>query len=319
MSPPKVIVFGPTGGVGSATALEAHRLGATVYLGMRDPSKPIPIPGGLPSSLKRIPADLSGAASLARAVSETDGAKAAFLYLNYTSPDHMRGSISSLKSAGVEFIVFLSSFTVPENPSDAAPGDFIAYLHAQVELVLEDIMGRDGYVAVRPGYFNTNALKWKSTLNTAGKEGGEIKIPFPDAEFDWISPGDIGKVCGRLLVQQRTDSDREKETAVYLAGPKMLSQRSAAVELGKHLGKEDLQVSPLEEEKLIPWMMEAFGIPEPGAQVLADDWRKRSAKTDGKYQGKIHDQAVANVQRYTGEKATTWAEWVKENYDLFQD
>jgi len=28
---------------------------------------------------------------------------------------------------------------------------------------------------------------------------------------------------------------------------------------------------------------------------------------------------VANVQRYTGEKATTWAEWVRENYGLFQD
>jgi uncharacterized protein YbjT (DUF2867 family) len=38
----KVIVFGPTGNIGSITAQTASKKGAKVYLAMRDPKKTIP-------------------------------------------------------------------------------------------------------------------------------------------------------------------------------------------------------------------------------------------------------------------------------------
>lgn len=317
MSPTKVIVFGPTGGVGSAAALKAHKLGAKVYLGMRDTDKPIP--GLTPEAeqagnFERIHADLSQPSTLRDAVAKT-GAKHAFIYLVYGSPDHMRSSIEALQSAGIEFIVFLSSVTVSD-PRAATPADFIAFLHAQVEIALEETMGKGNYATVRPGYFNTNALKWKPALQAGG---AAFKIPFPDAEFDWISPEDIGKVSGQLLVHKLRAADGSAgENVVYLAGPEMISQRDAAAVLGRQLGRE-LEVLPLEEDQLIPWMMEGFGVPEPGAKVLVEGWRKRNEKTDNQYAGDVYDRAVANIQRYSGEKPATWAEWTRENYGLFQD
>ena len=38
----RVIVFGPTGNIGSVAAQTASKKGATVYLAMRDPKKAIP-------------------------------------------------------------------------------------------------------------------------------------------------------------------------------------------------------------------------------------------------------------------------------------
>ena len=39
----KVIVFGPTGNIGSVAAVTAQEKGAKVYLAMRDPKKTIPV------------------------------------------------------------------------------------------------------------------------------------------------------------------------------------------------------------------------------------------------------------------------------------
>jgi len=70
-----VIVFGPTGHVGSAVALSAHTFGASkVVLAMRDTTKAIP--GLTPDvessrSFQRVHTDLADPASITAAVSST--------------------------------------------------------------------------------------------------------------------------------------------------------------------------------------------------------------------------------------------------------
>ena len=102
-----VIIFGPTGAVGCAAALEAHRRGASVWLAMRDVNKHI---SGLDSTefgYTRVQADLSQPSSLAHAVQQSS-ATTAFVYTMFASGDHMAGSFAALKSAGITYIVLLS-------------------------------------------------------------------------------------------------------------------------------------------------------------------------------------------------------------------
>jgi NAD(P)-dependent dehydrogenase (short-subunit alcohol dehydrogenase family) len=115
----KTIVFGPTGYVGSATAHTAHDRGAEVVLAMRDPSKPIRglLSPELPAGFKKIQADLADPSSVHTVVTTT-GAKHAFIYLVFGSPDSMRSTIEALKSGGIDFVVFLSSAWITASTAD---------------------------------------------------------------------------------------------------------------------------------------------------------------------------------------------------------
>ena len=102
---------------------------------MRDTSKSI---RGLDESkggFERVQADLNKPDSVSAAVKQT-GAKRAFIYAAHGSPDHMKGSLEAMKSAGVDFVVFLSSFTVTGKLEDIPPNEFISYLHARIEISL---------------------------------------------------------------------------------------------------------------------------------------------------------------------------------------
>ena len=101
-----VIVFGPTGQIGSAAAKTALEQGAKVWLAMRDTSKVVP---GLENdqeaatTIDRVQADLQKPETVKHAV-EASGAKRAFIYLAHGSSDSMRATIEALKSGGVEFV-----------------------------------------------------------------------------------------------------------------------------------------------------------------------------------------------------------------------
>jgi NAD(P)-dependent dehydrogenase (short-subunit alcohol dehydrogenase family) len=107
----KTIVFGPTGNVGFAAARGAQQHGAKVFLAMRDPRKPIPSLSAeqeAQGGFERVQADLTKPETIAMAVNQT-GAKHAFIYVTFGTSDNMRSSIMALKSAGIKFVVFLSS------------------------------------------------------------------------------------------------------------------------------------------------------------------------------------------------------------------
>jgi len=110
----KTLIFGATGAVGSAAARTAHGHGAEVILASRGISKPIPRltstqeqAGGF----KRVQADLLNPDSVRAAVTKS-GAKHAFIYAALQSTDYMRATVEALKSAGIEFVVFLSSSSI---------------------------------------------------------------------------------------------------------------------------------------------------------------------------------------------------------------
>lgn len=297
-----VIVFGPTGSVGSFVARTAQENGATVFLAMRDTQKSIP---GLTAEqekangYKRVQADLTDPDSVAAAIKES-GAKRAFIYGAHTTKDHMRGTLTALKEAGVEFVVFLSSYTISGELRDVEPSDLIPFIHAQVEIALDEIFGSENYVALRPGGFATNLLRFKKGINE-----GAVDLLAPNFKFDCITPGDMGAAGGKILV----NGPRNGQRKVYLYGPQVLGQAEAIQAIGKVLGKS-VTIGSLNEQQALDEYVDA-GIPKPFAEYMV---KKSGAPTNERAH---YDEGVQNVQLYTGKPSQPFEEWVAENKALF--
>jgi uncharacterized protein YbjT (DUF2867 family) len=310
------IIFGPTGHVGSATTRAAQQYGAKVFLAMRNPEKRIPhlsVEQEQAAGFERIQADLTKPDTIRAAVTKT-GAKNAFIYVVFGTADNMRSSIEALKSAGIEFVVLLSSIAVQGESIDdlksIPPSKFVGYAHAQVEISLAEIFGPRGFVAVRPGYFATNSMQWK-TMITAG----EVKILYPDAKFDWISPEDIGRVCG-ILAAGGSQAARE-QNAISLYGPELISLRDAVAIMGSVFGK-DIKVTELDEQDGLE-AMKVSGIPEPVAKYLVKVLRRKMGleESDELSDDQMHEKARDNILKYSGKMPTRFEQWTAENKHEF--
>jgi uncharacterized protein YbjT (DUF2867 family) len=303
-----VIIFGPTGNVASIAARTAHQHGAIVILAMRDPQKTIP---GLNAedeksgNYERVQADLTKPDTVAAAVQKTN-AKHAFIYLAHGSPDHMRGTIEALKSSGIDFVVFLSSFTIRDQElSDVEPSELIPFAHARVEMSLDEVFGSESYVAIRPGGFVTNLLR-----SQEGIRAGKVELFGPWLKYDCITPNDMGKVSGTILVHGPKNGQRK----VYLYGPKEWSQRDAIAAIGKAISR-DIKVTEIDEHAGREQMKD-LGFPPPVVDYLA---RLIMEAKDGS--GMVHVryvEGVSNIEMYTGKPAQEFEDWVAANKELFQ-
>ncbi|CAG8265816.1 unnamed protein product [Penicillium nalgiovense] len=310
---PTTIIFGPTGHVGSAAAYTAQQLGAKVVLAMRDPQKPIK--GLSPDQEKegdfeRVQADLVKPETIGPAV-RTTGAKHAFIYLAHGTTDHMRSTIEALKAGGIRFVVFLSSISVEGDIREIPSTLTIAYAHARIEVNLDEVFGIDGYIAIRPAYFNTNASWWAGMIRE-----GEVKIAYPDAKFDWISPEDIGKVAGTLLVQGiHATEGAEQRNSIPLCGPKLVSQRDAVGIFGRAVGR-DVKVTELDEKDGVENMLKN-GVPEFAVGPLMESlraWYKDEGL--GPFEGEAYEKAAANLRKYAG-LVTSLEGWAEANKEIF--
>ena len=309
MASRKVIVFGPTGAVGSAAARTAEELGAKVVLAMRDTEKSIP---GIDTekekqgSFERVHADLTKPDTVRDAVNKT-GAKYAFIYCAHGTLDNMKSTIEALKSAGIDLVVFLSSFTVRGDLTAIQPGEIIPYVHAQVEINLGEIFGPDGVVAVRPGSFSSNTLQYKS-----GLEKDIVKIYAPDAKVDCIVPEDIGRVCGKVLAKGPQDEQR----AIYLYGPELLSQMDSVRILAKALGKNP-KIEIANEQDAYKMFVEERGVPVPVAKYMIRQAGENLAKQNQVFGYPVSEEQLSNVQKYSGRKGMTFEEWAEQNKRMF--
>lgn len=309
MSSHKVIVFGPTGAVGSAAARTASELGSNVVLAMRNVEKPIPnldAASEKQGSFERVYADLTKPETVRDAVNTTR-AKYAFIYAARGTPDHMKATVEALKSAGIDLVVFLSSFTVQGDPKAIQPSEIIPYGHAQVEINLGEVFGTDGFVAARPGSFASNTRQYK-----AGFEKGEVKIWMPDATVDCIVPEDIGRVCGTVLAKGPQDEQR----AIYLYGPELLSQRDSVMIVAQVLGKSP-KIEIVAEEDAYKMFVEERGLPAPLARYMTSQGGKPFTGHSQVFGYSVEEEQLSNVQKYSGRKATTFKEWVEHNKQMF--
>lgn len=304
MSTSPVLVFGPTGGVGRATAVEVNKRGAKVWLAMRDTSKSIQGLDENSGSFSRVHADLDKPDTLKSAV-EQSGAKTAFVYTIHHSPDHMKSSFQALKEGGITYIVLLSSFSVKGQANDKENLDenhFIRKVHAVTEIALQE--AGVSYVAVRPAYFNSNLFWYTSGIKT-----GEVDVLYSDVVFDFIAPEDIGAVAGALLVQQPPIPSPTK--ALPLCGPKLISQKESFGIIGKALGRE-IEVREIDEPKYFE--INSF-MPKPVLEAIAKTLREGRNPND-MYPEDLYQSARENVRKYKGSEPITLDEWVTAHREV---
>ena len=305
----KVIIFGPTGAIGSAAARTASELGADVTLAMRDTEKPIP---GLDATTEqqnkyqRVQADLTKPETVSAAVDQA-GAKYAFIYCAHGSPDGMRATIEALKTSGIELVVFVSSFTVQGDPKKIPQSEIIPFIHARVEINLAEVFGPQGFVAARPGSFVTNTRPYKS-----GIQSGELEIFGPDVTVDSIVPEDIGRVCGTILANGPQDDAR----FIYLYGPELISQREIARRIAEAVGKNP-KIVPLTPEAAYKMFIEMRRAPPPVAKYMSSQSTQAFPGEKRVWTIPVTDELLLNVEKYSGKKATTVNEWLDQNKGLF--
>lgn len=307
-----VIVFGPTGNVASTAAITAHKHGSKVFLAMRDPSKSIP---GLSAEeekqggYERVQADLSKPDTVSAAVKKS-GATRAFFYLAHGMPDHMKSTIEALKQSGINFVVFLSSYTIKERElSDVPASDIIPYIHAQVEINLESIYGKENFVAIRPGYFVTNtAAYWGK-----GIAQGEVDLVSPDSKQDFITPGDMGRVSGTILANGPKDGQRH----VYLFGPELLQSDKVLAMIQERAVKKPIKVNPVTDEEEIKDVFRKSRFPEHFIKFFAAKMKEFQGNT-GLEERPKYSEGVANVEKYTGVPSQKFEDWLEANKSMFQ-
>jgi uncharacterized protein YbjT (DUF2867 family) len=317
MAASTIIVFGATGTVGSAAARAAQEFGANVVFAMRDTAKPVKGFAGSGDDEavgpRRVRADLVQPQTIEAAVRDTRATRA-FFYLAHGSPDNMRSAVEALKAGGIEFVVFLSSIGVHGDFRKVPSTNGLGYAHAQVEVALYDVFGPSGYLAIRPGYFNTNAVMfWSKMIHE-----GNVSLPYPDALWDWISPDDIGKVCGRVLVQgiEATEGSVERNS-ITICGPKLISQRDAVGIFATAIGKQ-IKVIEIDENAAIA-QMERSGMPKFVAVQVTKLVTRRyegDAPSNDAYSDAVYEEASSNLRKHAG-TATSLEDWAAKNKDLF--
>lgn len=298
-----VIVFGPTGTVGGNTALEAAKRGAKVWLAMRDPSKPIEdIPADVEKagSFTRVQADLADPASVSRAVKES-GAEAAFVYVVRGSDDHMRGALQAMRDAGVEYVVLLSSGAVEQGVDirTIPKEDFIPYLHAQIEIVVEDL-GFPYFTALRPWFFASNHFKFELDKSATPPKAN---IVYLDVLADNIVPEDIGAVGGAVLVDRPSD----RKEAIYLCGPEIKTTGEIWAIIKMVTGRDDIDTTPLSAEEFLQIRLKTS--PAPIAHYLVkalESFRDRERA----FPDSMYIPAAANVKKYTGREPTKFEDYI---------
>ncbi|KAL8893996.1 MAG: hypothetical protein Q9192_004723 [Flavoplaca navasiana] len=305
-----VIIFGPTGAVGSAAARTASALGAKVILAMRDTEKSIPRLSASDEkayAFTRVQADLTKSDTVRNAVLTTQ-ATHAFIYLAFGTTDNMKATIHALKSGGIEMVVFLSSLTVRGDLAAIQPSDMIPYAHAQVEMNLLEVFGKKGFVAIRAGSFASNTLQYKG-----GLKQGIIRIFGPDMTVDCIVPQDIGRVCGTILANGPQDDQR----AIYLYGPELLSQSETVKIIGDALG-QDPKIEECDAQGAYKMFVQERALPAPIAEYMVRQTQKGFAKGEDQVFGHTIDREhLGNVEKYSGKRSTTFKEWVEQKKEKF--
>jgi hypothetical protein len=142
---------------------------------------------------------------------------------------------------------------------------------------------------------------------------GGVGISYPEAKFDWISPGDIGRVCGTLLVCGPPAADADGKKVIRLYGPEEMSQNESLGVIEEVLGKE-LAVNELGENEGVEQFMTSSRLPEPAARHYIGILRGRAEQSDGLF----NDDAIGNIEKYSGKKSTKFEEWVAKNKTGFE-
>lgn len=271
-----ILVTGARGVVGGAVLSGLLAAEETVRASSRNPE-----PGELPDGVEVVRADLTEPTSLPDALA---GVRKVFLYAH---PQAAGEFAMAAHKAGVEHVVLLSSSSVLFPGADSNP---IALRHIAVERALEEA-GLD-WTFVRPGYFATNSLRWRSIRTER-----VLRTAFPEATTSPVHERDIAAIAVRALLD---DAHRGCAYPVLGAGPLTTREQVAAIAeaLGEPVRLDEVDVDTYRRDLLTQ---------------LPEFMVERLVQTRGQVPQLPAELGTDAVPEVLGRPALTFAEWARDH------
>jgi len=218
------------------------------------------------------------------------GIKRAFFYIN---PKGTVDLIKAAEKAGVEYVVLLSA------------DDLDVEVDGKVNPIMEqNFLAEDAlrnsklkWTFLRPVGFATNALNyWGWQI----KNQRAVKVPYPNTHAAIVTEWDIAEVA---VVALTTDSLIGK--APVLTGPESITQEQQLKTISEVIGEPIKVVKITREEAIAQWSVH---LDLGRATTVADFY--------GKHDGKPAPVS-GEVEKITGRKSQSFAEWAKANRAAF--
>ncbi|EGE42973.1 NAD(P)H-binding protein [Streptomyces sp. SID4928] len=275
-----ILVTGATGNIGRELLRQLD--GADVRALTRDATRAA---AGMPAGVEVTEGDLGRLESLKSALR---GARSLFLIPGVGDDT---GTLDAARDAGVEHVVLVSSITVMTHPH-LGP--------ARANLAVERRLRESGmeWTVLRPTQFASNTLWWARSV----RDASVVRVPYADVGLPTVHPADIASVARAALT-----GPEHRGRTYPLTGPKRISPRRQAGELGRVLGREVACVGITREEAYPP--MAAMMGSEVADSVL------------DLMGGDVNDALLAvhdTVARVTGSPARPYRRWAEENADAFR-
>jgi uncharacterized protein YbjT (DUF2867 family) len=271
------VVFGARGNVGRHVAASLHAAGERVRVTSRNPAA-----AGFAPQAEAAAADLEQPGTLPAALA---GAEKVFLY---AKPHGIEGFVQAALSAGVRYVVLLSSGAVVNAGAGHNP---IAREHRTVELAIEQ-SGMD-WTFIRPGMFATNTrLWWTESIRTENV----VRLAYPDAQTAPVHEKDMAALAVTALTEP---GHGHQAYTVY--GPQSLTLQRQAEHIGDATGRE-IRLEVISPEQARTELGKTM--PPIGTEAILRAW----AAGNG-----IPARTSVIVEKITGRPAHTFARWAADH------
>ena len=277
------LVTGATGNVGSQLVDQLLTAGQPVRVFVRDPARV----ARWGDRIEVATGSFENPESFARAAA---GTEAVFLMNLAQTPAVFTRLLDAIQPSGPARIVFLSTLLA------SRPGFQLGRLHLEKENAIRS-SGLPRHI-LRPGGFMSNTRQWAGTI----RADGVVYNPMASGKSAPIAPEDIAAVAARLLV-----SPDHAEEILELTGSELLTVPEQVETLAKILDKP-IRCVDVPVEAAVEGMVRN-GLP---AQVAAAVAESLKAVRDGN-----GVQITDTVQRVTGHRPITFAEWAQGHASQF--
>jgi uncharacterized protein YbjT (DUF2867 family) len=274
-----IVVTGATGNVGRPLVAELVGAGAEVRAVSRRPDA-----AGLPAEVKVV--DTAAAA--------IPGASAVFLNSRALG-EEMASAVRQAQREGVSRLVALSAINADDDFS-RQPSRYRGDRNKEVEQLCID--SGLAWVSLRPAVFVTNFVgMWSAQIRAGDIVGG----PYAAASSALIAEADIAAVAAHALL-----TDELVGQQIPLTGPQAFTNAELVEVIGTVLGR------PLRYVEAPPEVVRQRFIGLGLGAEFADAYTAMLAETVDK-----PALVTREVEKITGQPATTFARWVSDNRHLF--
>jgi len=274
-----IVVTGATGNVGRPLVSRLAAAGMRVRAVTRTPET-----AGFPDGVQPV----------SSAVAALPGASAVFLNSRALGND-LADVVALAKQSGVTKLVALSAINADDDFS-RQPSRFRGDRNKEVEQLCID--SGVAWVSLRPAVFVTNFVgMWSAQIRAGDIVGG----PYARASSAPIVDADIAAVAAHALL-----TDELVGQQIPLTGPQAFTNAELVEEIGTVLGR------PLRYVEAPPEVVRQRFIGIGLGAEFADAYTAMLAETVDK-----PALVTREVEKITGQPATTFARWVSDNRHLF--